>query len=87
MPSWSSLCRAEVLCALLNIVHVEEGYHPPKCVASRAEPLYGTPVEAHIELSSGSIVVGERQVRRWSSYGVKESLKVEKKKKTAPPII
>ena len=80
MPSWSSLCRAEVLCALVNIFHVEEGYHSPKCVASRAEPLYGTPAEGHIELSSDSIMVGEGQVRRWSSYGVKESLKVKKKK-------
>ena len=76
--SRSSLCRAEVLCALLNIVHVEEGYHPPKCAASRAELLYDTPVEGHKKLSSDSIVVGEGQVCRWSSYGIKKSLKVKK---------
>ena len=76
--SWSSLCRAEVLCALLNIFHVEEGYHPPQCVASRAEPLYDTPAEGHKEFSSDSIVVREGQVRRWSLYGIKKSLKVKK---------
>ena len=63
---------------LVNTVHVEEGYHPPHCAASRAELLYDTPMEGHKELSSDSIVIGERLVRPWSSYGVKKSLKVKK---------
>ena len=76
--SLSSLCRTEVLSTLVNIFHVEKGYHPSQCAASRAEPLHDTPAEGHIELSSDPIVVGEGQVCCWSSYGVKESLKVKK---------
>ena len=76
MLSWGSLCRTEVLGTLVDIFHVEEGYHSSQCAASRAELLHDTPAEGHIELSSDSIVVGEGQVCCWSSYGVKESLKV-----------
>ena len=76
MLLWGSLCRTEVLSTLVDIFHVEEGYHPSQCAASRAEPLNDTPAEGHIELRSNSIVVREGQVCCWSSYGVKESLKV-----------
>ena len=50
------------MCALINIFHVEEGYHPSQCAASGAEPLYDTPAEGHKELSPDSIVVGEGQI-------------------------